>query len=212
MKRKQTKKVDDSSSLVEPEIDESADPPSEMMLEVDDEEPTTVDIEEGEGGEVGLHPEVAEATAELALALEETRDQLLRARAEFDNYRKRVARDAERTRKLAAENILKDLLPVADNFERALDHAAGDPASLMEGVAMVYKQFADVLARHGLEPIPAVGEIFDPNVHEALSRMPSDEHAEDQVAQEYQKGYRLGDMVLRPAKVVISSGAPDGEA
>ena len=148
-------------------------------------------------------PDVNEALAE---ALEATRDQILRLRAEFDNFRKRVARDAEKTRKMAAESLIKDLLPVADNFERALQHGQGDTASLLEGIAMVHKQFVDVLSRHGVEAISAIGEPFDPNVHDALSRMPSDEHAEDKVALEYEKGYRLGDVVLRPAKVVVSSG------
>lgn len=169
------------------------DEPSEMLLDADD---APGDGSEAQAGRI----------AELEQALEEARDQWLRSRAEFDNYRKRMARESEKMRKMAAETLLKDLLPVADNFERALQHGEADAAALLEGIKMVHKQFVDVLARHGVEPIPATGQPFDPNVHDALSRMPSDEHSADTVALEYEKGYRLGDVVLRPAKVVVSSG------
>lgn len=199
--------ADEAEVMDDPQDDDSQESndnePSEMLLEAEDEDQDATQ-DDGEQAEDDL-------TVELAQALEETRDQLLRARAEFDNYRKRVARDSERVRKMAAESLLKDLLPVADNFERALQHGEAEPGTLFEGIKMVHKQFVDVLARHGVEPIPAIGQPFDPNVHDALSRMPSDEHSEDTVALEYEKGYRLGDVVLRPAKVVVSSG-PSEEA
>ena len=199
MKKKRTGAVHDNETELDDETEapEEGEEPSEMLLDV-------------ENGAVAptedSAPDEEDENAVLAQALDEARDQLLRMRAEFDNYRKRVARDAERLRKMAAEGLLKDLLPVADNFERALQHGQSDPASLVEGIAMVYKQFVDVLARHGVEPISATGQPFDPNVHDALSRMPSEEHSEDTVSLEYEKGYRLGDIVLRPAKVVVSSG------
>lgn len=139
---------------------------------------------------------------------DELKDQLLRARAEFDNYRKRVARDAERERKRAAESLIRDLLPVVDNLELALQHADAEHP-LAEGVSMVVRQFQDVLRRAGVEAIPAVGEPFDPTVHEAVMHAPSEEVAENNVAHEFQKGYRLGDYVLRPSKVAVSKGAPE---
>lgn len=187
----------ESTDEVDDAMDSEDGDPSEMMLDVEEDTEPVDDAPEDD------------PVADLTRALDEMRDQWLRSRAEFDNYRKRVARDAERLRLTAAENVLKDLLPVADNFERALHHGEADAGTLLEGIKMVHKQFVDVLARHGVEAIPATGRPFDPNVHDALSRMPSDEHSVDTVALEYEKGYRLGDTVLRPAKVVVSSGPAD---
>ena len=137
-------------------------------------------------------------------------DRVLRTLAEFDNYRKRVARDNDRQRRAATQDLMLDLLPVLDNLERALDHADDAPApaggsGFVQGVRMVLKQMCDVLARHGLEPIPSLGEPFDPNVHEAMAVIPSDEHLADHVVDEFQRGYRLGEFVLRPAKVVVNA-------
>ncbi len=140
---------------------------------------------------------------------EQLMDQLLRARAEFDNYRKRVNRDSEQTRKMAAEAIVRDLLPIMDNLELAVEHAGENTESgegLREGVNMVLKQMRDVLTRHGLESIESHKAPFDPNVHEALMQTHSDEVPADHVAQVFQKGYKLGDRILRPAKVVVSQG------
>ncbi|NIA14792.1 MAG: nucleotide exchange factor GrpE [Nitrospiraceae bacterium] len=140
---------------------------------------------------------------------DDLKDQLLRARAEFDNYRKRMARDAERVRKTAAESLMGDLLAVVDNLERALEHAEDDSGGFVEGVGMVLKQLRDVLGRHGLEPIAAAGEPFDPNVHEAMIPVQSEEHPKDHVVEEFQKGYRLGDYILRPAKVSVNTKAAE---
>lgn len=144
--------------------------------------------------------------AVLAAERDALRDQLLRARAEFDNYRKRVSRDMEQLRKTAAEALIRDMLPVVDNLERALAHAEDKNNPLVQGVEMVTKQFADLLSGRGLEPVAAMGIPFDPNVHEALAYQPSEEHPENTVMLEYERGYKLGDQVLRPAKVVVSSG------
>lgn len=135
------------------------------------------------------------------------KDQLLRARAEFDNYRKRVARDAEQLRRTAAQDLLRDLLAVADNLERALEHAgASDDGGVAEGVRMVLRQMQDLMASRGVAAIPAAGEAFDPNLHEALAMQPSDDCPAGTVLVEFQKGYTLDGAVLRPAKVVVSSG------
>ena len=105
------------------------------------------------------------------------------------------------------------MLPVADNLERALGHADETAEGFVEGVQMVLKQFSDVLAGHGVDPIPALGEAFDPNVHEALSRQPSGEQPENIIIEEFQRGYRLNNYILRPSQVVVSSGpASDGAA
>ncbi|MBI2433620.1 MAG: nucleotide exchange factor GrpE [Candidatus Hydrogenedentes bacterium] len=148
--------------------------------------------------------------AALESEVTDLRNQLLRGRAEFDNYRKRMAREREQDRKLAAAQLMRELLPVADNLERALGHAEAGESALAQGVDMVLRQLSGVLQAKGLEPIPAVGERFDPNVHEALAHQPSDEHEPDIVTTEYERGYRIGDHVLRPSKVVVSSGPAAG--
>jgi len=154
---------------------------------------------------------VEEERSELEIERDELKDQLLRARAEFDNYRKRIARDDEARRKMAGKALVTDLLPVVDNLERALEHTNDTSEGLAEGVAMVFKQFCEVLGRHGLEAIPAVGEVFDPNVHEAIMSVDSAEAPEGHVVQELLKGYRMGDYVLRPSKVSVSSGPSGNE-
>ena len=133
---------------------------------------------------------------------------LRRLAAEFDNYRKRVARDQERLVALANERLVKELLPVFDDLERALDAAdQHEEARLEEGVRLVHRALTDVLHKEGLEEIPTDGK-FDPHMHEALLSQPS-EAAEGAVIQVLQKGFRLGDRVLRPARVVVSAGPPE---
>lgn len=140
----------------------------------------------------------------------ELKNQLLRARAEFENFRKRTQREAEQTRQRASEALIRDLLPVIDNLDLALQHADKEHP-ISEGVSMVARQFQDVLRRAGVELIPAVGAPFDPAVHEAVMHAPSEEVAENTVSHEFQKGYRLGSYVLRPSKVAVSKGAPAAE-
>jgi molecular chaperone GrpE len=150
-----------------------------------------------------------EETSELE-ALQKERDELLdtlqRVQAEFDNYRKRAARDQQSLVTRAHERLAKELLPVLDDLERALEAAeAHEEAKLEEGVALVTRSLADVLRKEGLEEIPTDGK-FDPHVHEALLSQPS-EVEEGSVIEVLQKGYRLGDRVIRPARVVISRGS-----
>jgi molecular chaperone GrpE len=142
-------------------------------------------------------------------ALQQERDELVdtlqRVQAEFDNYRKRSARDQQSLVARAHERLVKELLPVLDDLERALEAAeAHEEAKLEEGVALVTRSLADVLRKEGLEEVATDGK-FDPHVHEALLSQPSDEE-EGAVIEVLQKGYRLGDRVIRPARVVISSG------
>jgi molecular chaperone GrpE len=142
-------------------------------------------------------------------ALRQERDELLdtlqRLQAEFDNYRKRAARDQQSLVARAHERLVKELVPVLDDLERALEAAeAHEEAKLEEGVALVTRAFGDILRKEGLEEIPTHGK-FDPHVHEALLSQPS-EAEEGAVIEVIQKGYRLGDRVIRPARVVISRG------
>ena len=142
---------------------------------------------------------------------EELKDQLLRSRAEFENFRKRTAREVERIRKTATESVIHDLLPVLDNLELALEHAEDAVGPIADGVKMVLKQLLGVLERNGLEPIEALGRPFDPKVHEAISEIESAEVPKDNVAQEFQRGYTLGGQILRPSKVVVSLGENETE-
>jgi molecular chaperone GrpE len=132
-------------------------------------------------------------------------DALQRLKAEFDNYRKRVARDQHDLAARAHERLVKELVPVLDDLERALDAASRhEEATLEEGVSLVHRSLADALAREGLVEIATDGR-FDPHTQEALLSQPSDTE-EGTVVQVLQKGYMLGDRVLRPARVVISAG------
>jgi molecular chaperone GrpE len=171
----------------------------------------------GEGSDPrgGAQPQTGDLEADLADAhrkAEEYLNDLRRVAAEFDNYRKRVARESEAHALRATESMVGELLPVLDNLERALDASEHhEEAKVAEGVKLVKQQLASLLAHRGLEEIPcAPGDEFDPHVHEALSHQPS-EHPEGVVAAVWQRGYRLGDRVVRAARVVVSSGPPAEE-
>ena len=136
-------------------------------------------------------------------------DALQRLKAEFENYKKRVSRDQAEFVTLASERLVKQLLPVLDDLERALEAAADhEEAKLEEGVRLVHRSLADALAREGLVEVETDGA-FDPHTQEALLAQPS-EADEGAVIQVLQKGYKLGDRVLRPARVVVSAGVPAG--
>jgi molecular chaperone GrpE len=146
---------------------------------------------------------------ERAALLEKERDEYLndlkRVAADFENYRKRVARDQEGLVARAHERLVKELLPVLDDLERALEAAAQhEEAKLEEGVRLVHRELVEALAREGLVEVETDGQ-FDPHVHEALVSQPS-EQEDGSVIEVLQKGYRLGDRVLRPARVVVSQG------
>jgi molecular chaperone GrpE len=138
------------------------------------------------------------------------KDQLLRLAADFDNYKKRARRELADTAKIAREDVLKELLPVFDNLERATSHAnqATDVKALTEGIGMVTRQFLDTLGKLGIERVAALGLPFDPAVHEAVQHLETTEHAPGTVAMELQAGYRLGDRVIRPAMVVVAKPKP----
>jgi len=153
---------------------------------------------------------VEERLAEADARAEEHLNDLKRLAAEFDNYRKRVARDQESLVARANERLVKELLPVLDDLERALEAAQQhEEAKLEEGVRLVHRALSDVLTKEGLAEIGTDGK-FDPHVHEALLSQPSEEE-EGTVIEVVQKGYKLGDRVLRPARVVIA-GPPIDEA
>lgn len=141
---------------------------------------------------------------ESVLAME--RERSLRLRADFDNYRKRTERERADIERFALADALRDLLPVVDNLERALgaQGGQGDSVDLRRGVEMIVRQLHEILKRYGLSPIPAVGERFDPAVHEAVFQEESDVVAAPTVAAELQRGYRLNDRLLRPSLVKVA--------
>ncbi|HOJ33543.1 MAG TPA: nucleotide exchange factor GrpE [Candidatus Hydrogenedentes bacterium] len=142
---------------------------------------------------------------------DQLRDQFLRSRAEFENFRKRKARDEEQFRLRAAKNLVLDLLPVLDHLELAMQHARDESGGLVEGVAMVVKQFREVLARHGVEPVPAAGIAFDPSLHDAVMQREDPSVPNHTVLEEVQRGYMMGGQLIRPARVVVSVGGPPRE-
>jgi molecular chaperone GrpE len=142
-------------------------------------------------------------------------DRLLRLAADFENYKKRAARERQEYVALANERLIAELLPILDDLERALSAAEQhEEGQLEEGVELVHRSLAGLLKRHGVQPISTEGK-FDPHVHEALLSQPS-EAEEGSVIDVVQKGYKLGDRVVRPARVVVAAAAPeettDGDA
>lgn len=151
---------------------------------------------------------VAKAEAEAAAM----RDKYLRLQAEWDNYRKRTAEEAGEMRVRAAEKLMGDLLPVMDDFERAIAHAeANGDAGLLDGVKAISTKLSESLGKHGLETIDPAGEAFDALEHQAVGQVEDASVPDETVAQVYQKGYRLGKKVIRPAMVTISTGGPKRE-
>ena len=152
-----------------------------------------------------------EALAEALRERDEYLDALQRLKAEFDNYRKRVAREQEQLAVRASERLVKQLLPMLDDLERAVEAAVEHgETKVADGVRLVQRSLGDLLVREGLTEVEAEGA-FDPHTQEALLTQPSDA-PDGHVIQVLQKGYRLGDHVLRPARVVVSSGPPAVEA
>ena len=157
-------------------------------------------VEHEKAVEQPVQPEPLDELAEARKERDEYLDALQRLKAEFDNYRNRVARDQQELAARAHERLVKELVPILDDLERALAHE-GD---LDEGIRLIHRQFSEALAKEGLTEVPTDGK-FDPHTQEALLSQPSDAEEGD-VIQVLQKGYRLGDRVLRPARVVISAG------
>jgi molecular chaperone GrpE len=133
-------------------------------------------------------------------------DRLLRTAAEFDNYRKRMDRERRDLAEYTAAEVIKDLLPIIDNLERALQASAQDDP-LRKGVELTQKQMLELLRKRGVTPIEALGADFDPNFHQAVIHEESTQHREGEVMEELQRGYVVGDRLLRPAMVKVAKGA-----
>jgi molecular chaperone GrpE len=147
----------------------------------------------------------APSTEQLTQERDALQDRLLRTAAEFDNYRKRIERERRELNEYAVADVLAELLPIVDNFERALRAPTGaDSDALRTGLEMIHKQMLDLLRKRGVAPIDALGTDFDPNIHQAVFHETSDAHRDGEVMEELQRGYRLGDRLLRPAMVKVA--------
>lgn len=173
----------------------------EIQEEVDE----TVEPVFGEE-EVAEENAQAKQVEELVAKLEESDNRYLRLQADFDNFRRRTKMDLEATQKYRAQNIITDLLPALDNFERALqaqvDH--DQAKSLLQGMEMIYRSLLEAIKREGVEPIEAVGQEFDPYLHQAVMQVEVEGSAPGMVLEEFQKGYKLKDRVIRPSMVKVS--------
>jgi molecular chaperone GrpE len=136
-------------------------------------------------------------------------DRLLRKTAEFDNYRKRVDRDRQATSESLTAEVMRDLLPLVDDLERALKAEPGNDAaqSYRRGVELIQRQLLEILRRRGVKPIEALGADFDPHYHQAVSYDASEGHRDGEVIEEFARGYMLGERLLRPAMVKVAKGA-----
>src|SRR5437016_14658521 len=150
----------------------------------------------------------ADEMASMQADLDRFRDLAMRSQADFENYKKRGAREKEEAIKYANKNLLEKLVSIVDHFELGLEAARGqgEKSPIYSGMTLVLKQLQDLLTESGLQPIEAVGQKFDPNLHEAIAHEPSDEVPEEHVIRQTRRGYRFKDRLLRPSTVVVSSG------
>lgn len=180
------------------------------MAEEEQNTNTIENLEAGSSGESSPPSEVS--LAQLVAKGEELKalnDKYLRLAAEFDNYKRLAQRDQRDQVRFGNEQLLKELLPVVDNLERAIKAAknGGSGESLVQGVDLTLKQLTGALGKFGVQAIPTVGQAFDPSSHQAVASVSSDQVPEQHVVEEFQRGYRLHDRILRAAMVTVSTGA-----
>lgn len=177
---------------------------TEAELDLDRELPPA---EGGEGNAPGAGTQLVEGAVSEIDKVKAERDALLdrlaRLQAEFDNARKRGVREQQEFREFAAADVIRNFLPILDSFERALK-AGGDAGDFRNGVELIYRQFQDALQKSGVQPIAAVGQAFDPRVHEAIEMVDTAEVPDHHVLDELQRGYKYKDRLLRPAMVRVA--------
>ena len=172
----------------------------------DQTDPTGVDRMEDEGGQMSSDPTpaLADEIVELRKDRDGLHDRLLRQAAEFDNYRKRVERDRRDSAQFAAIDFVQDLLPVIDDFERALQIEVPGAESYRQGLEIIHRGLMDMLRKRGVTTIEAVGTSFDPQVHQAVAYEDAPERRDGEVIEQFTRGYRLGDKLIRPAMVKVA--------
>ena len=163
---------------------------------------------ESELQEPAVATEAGDDIAALRQEKDALQDRLLRTAAEFDNFRKRIDRERRELSEFAASDVLLEMLPILDNFERALQAPApAEAEAFRRGIELIHRQMLDLLRKRGVRPIDARGADFDPNFHQAVIHEASDSHREGEVIEELQRGYMLGDRLLRPAMVKVAKSS-----
>jgi molecular chaperone GrpE len=168
------------------------------------EESERMEDEGGAASATDAAPALADEIVELRKERDGLHDRLLRQAAEFDNFRKRVERERRDTAQYAAIEFVQDLLPVIDDFERALQTNVPGAESYRQGLEIIHRALMDMLRKRGVTPIEAVGTRFDPQVHQAVSYEEAPNSADGEVMEEFRRGYRLGDRLVRPAMVKVA--------
>lgn len=191
---------------IEIEFVDVGDVPSVIAPEADPQSITS-----GETGMAISDESGAQKIEKLEAELDHVRDVYLRKLAEFDNFRKRVDREREDLRQAALEDFVREILPVVDNFERALQHTDADSGAFHQGVEMIAKQLHDTLGRKGVTAIDPLGQFFDPEVHEAVQRVETGDQPPGTVVTVMLKGYTLSDRLIRPAMVGVAVGPVETE-
>ena len=202
---KSTRRDEDSTDKITIEVEHAAKEPIPP-------DPDPVVKDSDYSGDTETEERAPSAEAESGSSrVAELEDKLLRAAADFDNYKKRTARQFEELAKAANDKLIGEIVEIIDNFERAREHAGAEVSleSLLKGNELIHGQMTALLSRYDIEPIEALGKPFDPNLHEALFQVDSKEYAEGIVAQEVSKGYRQGSRILRHSRVAVSKGKAD---
>jgi len=195
---------------VEPQTESTYEQELETASHLEEEEQTSLESGQNTGeqssGEKDELTLANERIAELEAKLQEMENRYLRLHADFDNFRRRTKLDLEAAQKYRAQSLVTDILPALDNFERALKIEAEDEKtkSVLQGMEMVHRALLEALRKEGVEPIEAVGKPFDPYFHQAVMQVEDSNYEPNTVVEEFQKGYKLKDRVLRPSMVKVS--------
>ena len=201
LKKKDEQKLDEMQQEINEaeavNTDETAtEASSENQEEANDEASKNADTAENE---VDLQAELEKLTAEV----KEKSDKALRLQADFEHFRRRTSKEKDELAAVVTQGVMKDMLPLLDNFERAMAAETTDMETFQKGVEMIFTQFQEVLKKNGLEHIETEGKKFDPNFHQAVMRVQNDELEDDDIAQELQKGYMVKGRVIRPSMVQV---------
>ena len=189
--------IEDAEEAAEKAAEEAAEKAGETA------EAEAEKTEESKSDDAAKAEAEAKAEADAKAAEEQESERYMRLMAEFQNFKRRAAREKTDIHAYANEKIISELLPVLDNFERALDTKSDDMEGYVKGMELIFTQLRTALEHAGLEEIPAMGEEFDPNVHNAVMTEDSDEHDDGKISKVLQKGYKLNDKVIRPSMVAV---------
>jgi molecular chaperone GrpE len=187
----------------------SPDVPADEGGELTPDQEVKAEPEGGDSTIANLQAQIAEKDKEIA----ELKDRYLRALADSENARKRLRQQSDETVRMQRENFLRELLPVVDNLERAVDAArgGGNGQPIVEGVEMVLRSLLDLLKNQGVTQLTSLGQPFDPQRHEAVEQIESEQHPANTVVNEFHRGYQIGDRLLRPARVAVAKRAQNGQ-